>query len=72
MKKVETFTSALNTLLNSWGSEAPPEAIWGLNELVGWVKEEYGLTELEIEFEEEDEDGTNSERLEQLKAALKK
>lgn len=43
MKRTDLFIKAIETLYNSWGSDAPPEVIWGLNDLVDWIEEEYNL-----------------------------
>jgi len=44
MKNPVEFKKAIGTLLHSWGSETPPEVIWGLNELVDWAETEFGVT----------------------------
>lgn len=44
MKHKDEFINAMNGLLHSWGSDTPPEAIWGLNELVDWAEKEYNVT----------------------------
>ena len=33
--------SAINTLLHSWGSGTPPEAIWALNEFIEFLNNNY-------------------------------
>lgn len=44
MKNVESFIATLNGLLWDWGSEAPAEAVWGVNGLLDWVEAEYDVT----------------------------
>jgi len=34
MKDKKKFMDAVKTLLFSWGSDAPAEVVWGLNEMV--------------------------------------
>lgn len=41
---------AINTLLYSFGSEAPCEVIWGLNEMIEWLNEKHKFS---IDFLEE-------------------
>jgi hypothetical protein len=43
MKNKELFIKALNTLLWSWGSDAPAEVVWGANELLEWYETEYNV-----------------------------
>lgn len=52
MKEKELFIRALNTLFNSWGSDAPAEAIWAANDLLKWYEKEFDVT-LNITFEED-------------------
>lgn len=59
MKQKKLFLAAINTLLASWGGEAPPEVFWGLNDLLLWYSEEYQLGPL-IPF---DEDCSNIEEV---------
>ncbi len=42
MKNKKLFIEALNTLMHSWGSDAPSEAHWTLGELMAWYEAEYG------------------------------
>lgn len=53
MKNKKLFCQAINTLLWSFGSEPPAEVIWGVNELLDWYEEEYGV-KLGIRLTEED------------------
>jgi hypothetical protein len=43
MKNKEQFLKAMNTLLWSWGSDAPAEAVWAANELLDWYELEYNV-----------------------------
>lgn len=49
----ETFLQALSTLLHSWGSDTPPEAIWAANEFVDFFAEVRGKENHNIEFKED-------------------
>jgi len=44
MKNPAEFKKALRTLLHSWGSDTPPEVIWGLNDMIAWLELEYNVT----------------------------
>jgi len=44
MKDKKKFMDAVKTLLFSWGSDAPAEVVWGLNEMVEWAEKEFGVT----------------------------
>jgi hypothetical protein len=57
MKEKELFIKTIRTLLYSWGSDTPPEAFWGLNDLLDWYEKEYGVS-LDIRF---DENGDNAD-----------
>ena len=46
----------ISTLLNSWGSDTPPEVYWGLNKLVEILTKNTNTTPIYAE-----EDGFNSE-----------
>lgn len=46
----------ISTLLNSWGSDTPPEVYWGLNKLVEILAKNTNATPIYAE-----EDGFNSE-----------
>lgn len=61
----ETFMEAMRTLLHSWGSDTPPEAIWAANGFLLFFKEFKGKT-LEIEFEEDDCGNNNSNVLTEM------
>lgn len=41
MEQKELFLEAFSTLLYSWGSDAPPEAIWTANDLIKWYNKEF-------------------------------
>ena len=43
---MKTFFS---TILHSWGSDTPPEVIWGLNDLLTWAKSKGFKTHLWFE-----------------------
>jgi hypothetical protein len=43
LKSKDLFLSAIQTLLFSWGGDAPAEAVWTFNELVDWLNEEENL-----------------------------
>jgi hypothetical protein len=43
MKNKELLINALNTLFWSFGSEPPPEVVWGANELLVWIENEYNV-----------------------------
>ena len=44
MKNKAEFIKALTGLLNYWGGDTPPEAIWAFNDLLKWYCLEYGFT----------------------------
>lgn len=44
MNKKELFIKAIETLLNAWGHDTPPEVIWGVNELLEWYEKEYNVS----------------------------
>jgi len=67
--------SWLATFLYSYGSECPAEVIWGINEMVDWLKDTHGFTELEYLIEPyspEWESGlyNESERVDKIADAL--
>jgi len=62
MKNKKLFCQAINTLLWSFGSEPPAEVIWGVNELLDWYEEEYGV-KLGIRLTEEEDLGKESEEI---------
>jgi len=43
MKNKGLLIDALNTLFWSFGSEPPPEVVWGANELLVWIENEYNV-----------------------------
>jgi len=43
MKEPELFKAALQTLCFTWGSDAPPEAVWAYNDLLVWAEKEYDV-----------------------------
>lgn len=51
MKQKELFIKALEALIDSWGSDAPWEVVWGCNELLDWYEAEYNVS-LGIRFSE--------------------
>lgn len=51
MKNKELFLKAVSTLLYSWGGDTPPEATWGLNDLLKWYEAEYNV-KLGVKFTE--------------------
>ena len=53
------FMGVINTMLFSWGSDAPSEAVWSANELLDWAEKEFGIT-INARFEEYAEDGHQS------------
>lgn len=56
MVNKDKFVSAISTLLFSWGGDTPPEAIWGVNELLDWYVVAY-----EVDFPDRfEEDGSNA------------
>ena len=50
----DLFIKALSTLLYSWGSDTPSEAIWAANEFLDYFEKINGIT-LSGRFEEIDE-----------------
>jgi len=72
MKNKQSFLQAINTLLFSWGSDTPPEAIWAANELLDWVEYEFEIS-IKGRFEESEEqnaDQNNQEVLTELNQIL--
>jgi len=51
MKDKKKFMDAVKTLLFSWGSDAPAEVVWGLNEMVEWLETEHNI-KIDGRFEE--------------------
>lgn len=49
----EAFVKSLHTLLFSWGTETPPEAVWAANDFLQYYEEEMGI-EIGARFDEED------------------
>ena len=41
MKEVDLFLTAIDTLLNAWGGDTPPEALWAMNDIIAWLNKEY-------------------------------
>jgi hypothetical protein len=60
MKEKALFIKALSTMLNSWGGDTPPEAIWAGNELLDWYEKEHSV-KLNARLTEEEGEGTNEE-----------
>ena len=59
----EKFIKSLHTLLYSWGSDTPPEAIWAANDFLNYYEENLGVV-IPGRFEEDDENGSNIELME--------
>ncbi len=53
MKNKKKLIGVLNTLIMSWGSDTPPEAVWAANELIDFIESETDLKNLP-RFTEED------------------
>lgn len=51
MKNQELLRTTFKTLCFSWGSDAPPEAVWSANDLLRWLERENNF-KLEAYFEE--------------------
>lgn len=62
MKNKKLFCQAINTLLWSFGSEPPAEVIWGVNELLDWYEDEYGV-KLGVRLPEDEDLGEESIKL---------
>ena len=43
MKNKGLLIDALNTLFWSFGSDPPSEVVWGANELLAWIENEYNV-----------------------------
>jgi len=56
----DLFVKALSTLLFSWGSDTPPEAIWAANEFLDYFEKVNKIT-LSGRFEETDYDNEDYE-----------
>ncbi len=56
MNNKELLIKALNTLFWSFGSDAPPEVIWGVNELLEWIEHEFN-----VKFENQFSEGSSIE-----------
>ena len=64
---VQLFKEAMNTLLSSWGSDTPPEAIWAANEFMDVYYEARNIpTNARKYFVEDDDSDNNSELLESI------
>lgn len=59
-KNKEKFIGVLTTLMFSWGSDTPPEAIWIGNDLLDWYGNEVGIP-LGEEFKELDRNDGSDE-----------
>lgn len=66
MKRKDLFIQALDTFVSSWGGDTPPEACWGLNELIEWYEAEYDVNIGVYIGEEEDA----WEKLEEIKKII--
>jgi hypothetical protein len=53
--KRELFIKALNTMLYSWGSDTPSEAIWAFNEFMDFYEAQTGEVIGRIHSEDPDE-----------------
>jgi hypothetical protein len=69
MKNKKQFLVSINTLMYSWGSEAPAEVIWGLNELLDWLEDEYNM-HIPMRFQEDNVDNKNEELIQYLEDNL--
>lgn len=65
MKNKSLLIAAIETLLFSWGMDTPPEAIWGLNELLDFIENEYDVS-IPERFQEEGFVKDASEKNEEL------
>lgn len=63
---MKTFHDCLMTLLFSWGSDAPPEAIWAANDFLEFLSPLYPQLK-ELSFIEDDPYGHNSTTLDVIK-----
>ena len=51
---IQKFRDALTTLMTSWGSDAPPEAVWAANEFMNVYYDSRGVPkESRIYFQED-------------------
>lgn len=57
---------AFTTLLFSWGGDTPPEAIWAGNDFLKVFRTMYSELN-DLEFIEDDQDGTNGRILDVIK-----
>ena len=37
------FIEVFSSLLDSWNTDTPPEAIWTANKILDWLNDEYGI-----------------------------
>lgn len=44
MKNKAYFIKTLEGLINDWGSDTPPEAVWAFNNLLGFAEMEYKVS----------------------------
>jgi len=58
----------LTTLLYAWGSDAPAEVIWGLNEFVDYLNKRHRFNISHLV--EEDQEGTNGDAIREIAEAL--
>ena len=63
MKNGKLLKTALSTLLHSWGSDTPPEAVWAYNEMIGFINKEYNKNFSEISEEYTAQSETNMNEL---------
>jgi hypothetical protein len=43
MNNINGLIRLFDTLLFSWGSDTPSEAIWSANELIEWIESEFSV-----------------------------
>ena len=63
---IEALRSAFTTLIHSWGSEAPSEAIWAANEFAAVLCPEFKEFFVEEIFSDPNEEIDNEQVLENL------
>lgn len=51
------------SIMHSWGSNTPPEVIWGLNDLLDWAKGKGFQPSENVSFSEDDRDHEVNELL---------
>ena len=43
MRNKKMFIEVFSSLLDSWNTDTPPEAIWTANKILDWLNDEYGI-----------------------------